>query len=123
MSDQQDTFLGPSELECNFVNGALPLPDVHFLPFVLRGPEYQMRRVPSGRRGQRPRSLVVWTDSRGAPNHGRQSLFELVQVLDGNQNNEVRDFSDTVRMFYASDGDLETPPLAHTDSESHHRHP
>ena len=99
MSDQQDTSLGPSELECNFVNGALPLPDVHFLPFVLRGPEYQMRGVPSGRRGQRPRFLVVWTDSRGAPNHGCQSSFKFVHVSDGNQNNEVRDFSDTVRMF------------------------
>ena len=99
VSDQKDTSLGSSELECNFVNGALPLPDVHFLLFVLRGPEYQMRGVSSGRRGQRPRSLVVRSDSRGAPNHGRQSSFKLVQVLDRNQNNEVRDFSDTVRMF------------------------
>jgi len=132
--DQKKTSfaIGPSELECHFVNTTLPLLDVYPLLPVPRCPDDQMGGIIFGCRGQRPCPLIPWTEFWGEPDHRRQLSFKLIQVLCRNQNGEVRDSRHTIRMLYVSSRDLEiasispyearniTPsPIAAVDSDTH----
>ena len=109
VSDRENT---PIESEPDFVNAALPLLDVFFLLLVLRHPEDKTRGITSGRRGQRPHSLVIWTVNGCKPDHRCQFSCKLVQALWRNQNGEVRDFRNTIWMLYTFGGDLEPPRLS-----------
>ena len=96
--EQASFSIRPSGLERHIIDTTLPLLDVHILLSVARRPEDQTRGIFSRRSGQRPHSLVVWTDFWREPNHRCQFSFKPVQVLRGNQNREVCYPSYTVRM-------------------------
>ena len=112
--DQKKTSfaIGPSVLECHFVNTALPLLDVSPLFSVPRHPDDQLGGIIFGRRGQRPCPLISCTGLWGEPDHRRQLSFKLIQVLCRNQNGEVRDSRHTIRVLYVSSRDLENASVS-----------